>query len=125
MRRLLILVLASCTLDPHDVFVHLALTVRAFNLPSSGGSLELTTTDARAQVRTKKTVIVADEMDVLYEQGSLADGEVVISAELFDAEHHLIGCGTARGVVGQDALIVVGFASPDTSAVNCGTCGNR
>ena len=114
-RAWLVLLLASCLLDPKGVLDNTQLTVRAFNLPADGGSLAITTIDARAKTRNKKTPVRGETMDILYEAGALAEGEVVVSAELFDTAQRLIGCGTARGVVGVDAVLIVGFASPDTS----------
>ncbi|MBL8953160.1 MAG: hypothetical protein JNK82_20450 [Myxococcaceae bacterium] len=125
MRRLgLMLLLLSCTLDPQGVLGRAALKVQAFGLPENG-ELKLSTTDSRPQTRTKKTKVRSDMMEIIYEEGSLVAGPVSISAEAYDAEGSLVGCGTARGVVGTDEVVIVGFASPSTSDVNCGTCGNR
>ena len=120
-----VLLIAACTLDPVGGVLNRAdLYVRAFNLPP-GGRLNLTTVDSMQSAKVKRTPVLKETMDILYEQGTLAEGEVSITAELFDAEDRLIGCGTARGVVGQEERVVLGFASPETSAVNCGSCGNR
>lgn len=123
-RAALLLLLASCVLDPTGVLDRVALRVKAFGLPA-GGKLRLVTVDSRAVAREKNTPVTAEEMQILYEEGSLAAGAVVLSAEVFDSSMVLVGCGTARGVVGDDDTVVIGFASPSTSAVNCGTCGNR
>ncbi len=121
----LLLLVASCTLDPvGGVLNRAALYVRAFNLPS-GGKLHLNAVDSQNQSRDKRTNVSKETMDILFEEGTLAEGIVVITAELFDANDILIGCGTARGTVGSDEYVILGFASPQTSAVNCGSCGNR
>lgn len=124
-RALGVLLIAACTLDPVGGVLNRAdLYVRAFNLPP-GGKLHLTTIDSTSAAKMKQTPVLKETMDILYEQGTLAVGEVSISAELFDADGALIGCGTARGVVGQEERVLIGFSSPDTSALNCGSCGNR
>jgi len=120
----LIMAVAACTLDPQSVLSRVALRVHAFDLPE-GGELRLSTTDSRPQTRTKKTKVLSGMMEILYEEGSLAPGPVTLAAEAFDAQGVLVGCGTARGVAGEDAVVIIGFASPSTNALNCGTCGNR
>ncbi len=125
MRRVaLVMALAACTLDPQSVLSRVALRVHAFDLPE-GGELRLNTTDSRPQTRTKKTKVRSPMMEILYEEGSLLPGPVTLSAEVFDEAGTLVGCGTARGVAGEDMTVIIGFASPSTSALNCGACGNR
>lgn len=121
----LVLLLASCTLDPVGGVLNAAdLYVRAFDL-ELGGKLVLHATDSLGRTRTKNAAVTRETMDVLFEDGQLADGDVVVVAELYDPEGTLIGCGTARGRAGSDERVLVGFASPGTDALNCGTCGNR
>src|SRR5688500_9743876 len=91
LRALPLLLLATCTLDPGGVVSSAVLKVRAFDLVV-GGRLEVTTLDSRAHSRTKKTPVTDVEMEILYEAGSLAAGDLALSAEAFDAEGNLVGC---------------------------------
>ncbi|MBK7862122.1 MAG: hypothetical protein IPJ65_26605 [Archangiaceae bacterium] len=124
MKRAWLLLLSSCLLDPGSVIKNVELTVTAYDLPV-GGKLHLTTVDADQRTREKTAYISEGQMNVLYEQGALAQGALTVGAEVFDADGTLVACGAGRAVVGEDKEVIVGLSSVSMSALNCGACGHR
>jgi hypothetical protein len=126
MKRAWLLLLAACTLDAQGVIDHAALIVDAQMLNASEGTLEVTAVDSVGTHRSKSTRVAATEIRILFEPHSLADGPVSIGAELRDSAGVLIGCSTTRGTAGgDDNTVLLGFSSPSSDGLNCGTCGNR
>jgi hypothetical protein len=120
---LALVLLCACTLDPQSVIKKASLRVHVDGLVDGGATLTLTALDASGRQLVKKSNVTGrTEVEVLFEEGVVLDGDVELGAVLEGGDGKQLACGTAHGQTGAADPVPLTMTRANTD-LNCGGCG--